>query len=192
MEYVELLEAIMDRGHEIRGTKELMGVNLSVGENCLHDFGDVRPFKSTLKYLQKEICWYLAGDRSAGRISEHAGLWDKIKNSDGTINSNYGFLVFYNLIPHPSLNVPMYTPFEWAARSLERDKNTRQGMVTYNTGGFNFEGNKDYICSQHQAFYIRSDSLLCFVALRSSDAIYGLTYNMHWWQLVYLQMSGLQ
>jgi thymidylate synthase len=188
MEYVELLDAIMNEGEEVKGTRELLEMTLHVNKDCLYDFGAVRPLEHSLKYLQKELCWYLGGDRSAGRISEHAGLWDKIKNPDGTLNSNYGHLVFYSKTAHPSLGDVCLPAFEWAARALEKDWTTRQGMVTYNNGGYNFEGNRDYICSQHQAFYIRNNALHCFVALRSSDAIYGLTYNMPWWQFVYQQM----
>lgn len=80
------------------------------------------------------------------------------------------------------------TPFEWAVYSLEKDRESRQAVMTYNTGAFNFEGNNDYICTQHQAFFIRKGRLECYIALRSSDAIFGLTYNMPWWSIVHQQL----
>lgn len=188
MNYIDLLWEIMQEGRQVRDTKELMHVNLVVPKGCLYDFPEVRPLNETEKYLKAEVAWYMSGDRDHTEIAKHAELWRKIKNEDGTLNSNYGHLVFYNCTLHPSLGDVCLPPFEWAARALEIDKNSRQGMVTYNSGGFNYTENKDYICSQHQAFYIRDNTLLCYIALRSSDAIFGLTYNMPWWQLVYQQM----
>lgn len=193
MYYDELLHKIMTEGQPVGDTLELMHQELWVPSTCLFDWPEARPLSKTLEYFKAELPWYLSGDRRAELISPHASLWDKIKNEDGTLNSNYGFLVFQQTTPHPTLKTSTLPAFEWAARALERDVNTRQGMVTYNNGGYNFEGNKDYICSQHQAFYIRKSAfghlhLLCFVALRSSDSIFGLTHNMPWWQLVYQQM----
>ena len=187
MTYLELLWKVMETGDTVKDTREIMHVQLSVPSQCLYDFTS-RRLTDTNKYLMAETAWYMSGNRDHTEIAKHAELWRKIKNTDGTLNSNYGYLVFYNHTWHPSLQNICLSPFEWAAQSLEVNVNSRQGIITYNTGGFNYIGNMDYICSQHQAFYIRKDTLLCYVALRSSDAIYGLTYNMPWWQLVYQQM----
>ena len=188
MNYIDLLWEIMQEGKQIKDTKELMHVNLIVPKGCLYSFPEVRPLHQTGKYMEEEVAWYMSGNRDHTEIAKHAELWRKIKNADGTLNSNYGNLVFYNRTQHPSLGDVCLPPFEWAARSLESNVDSRQGVVTYNNGGFNYVGNLDYICSQHQAFYIRNNTLLCYIALRSSDAIFGLTYNMPWWQLVYQQM----
>ena len=188
MNYLELLNEILTRGSKNRDTLELMHQNLIVPKTCLYDFHPSRKLKQTAKYMMEEIAWYMSGDRDHKEIAKSAELWRKIKNVDGTLNSNYGHLVFYNRTPHASLGAVCLPPFEWAAKALEFDTHSRQGIVTYNTGGNNYVGNLDYICSQHQAFYIRNNTLLCYIALRSSDAIYGLTYNMPWWQLVYQQM----
>ena len=188
MNYVELLREILENGKKNRDTLELMHVPLLVNEDCIYDFPEVRPLSQTSQYMMAEIPWFMSGDRDQKEISKYAKLWSKIKNVDGTVNSNYGHLVFYNVVVHPSLGSVALPPFEWAAKCLEEDWNSRQGVVTYNTGAYNYPGNLDYICSQHQAFYIRNESLLCFVALRSSDSIWGLPYNMVWWQLIYQQM----
>lgn len=177
---------ISPRGEEVR---ELVKAQLIVTPECnIYSWPEFRPIEKIRGYLRRELAWYLSGDRSAEPISKYASLWDRIKNEDGTLNSNYGYLVFHNRTPHPSLGPCTRTPFEWAASSLIADKETRQAVITYNTGGFNFQGNKDYICTQHQAFLIRDNVLRCFIALRSSDAIYGLPFNMPWWSLVHQQL----
>lgn len=201
MEYVELLDSIMKKGHKIapRGEeiKELMHVTLNVKDN-FYTFPGVREIDTLLNYWKKEFAWYMCGDRDGSYIEQYARLWSRIKNEDNTLNSNYGHLVFYNKTSHPSNSlqameynpgkpiklIETLTPFEWALRSLKNDKDTRQALITYNTGGFNFVGNRDYICTQHQAFFIRNNVLNCYIALRSSDAIFGLPYNMPWWSIV--------
>lgn len=197
MEYTHLLKRIMKdgekaapRGQEI---KEIMHVKLDVGQRCLYDFPS-RPFGKTWAYTQKELAWYLSGDRNSSAIIQHAKMWGEIQNLDKTVNSNYGHLVFYRKGSHPTMGhrkIKMLPPFEWAAQSLENDMDSRQAIMTYNSGGYNFIGNRDYICTQHQAFYIRKNRLLCYIALRSSDSIFGLAHNMPWWQLVY-QMLHLR
>ena len=191
--YPELLQQIMAEGVAVnprgREVRELVKASLIVTPFCnIYAWPGVRPIEKIQEYLWKELAWYLSGDRQAVHISKYAGLWDKIKNPDGTLNSNYGHLVFYNKTKHPSLGNITRTPFQWALTSLKKDPDSRQGVITYNTGGFNFDGNDDYICTQHQAFLIRDNTLRCFIALRSSDAIFGLTYNMPWWSLVHQQL----
>lgn len=193
MNYPDLLKALI-RSEAIvsphgEKTKELMNVSLTVTphEN-LFVFGEARSMEKILGYWFKEMAWYMSGDRDTKFIEQYAKLWGQIKNADGTANSNYGFLVFYNQTPHPSLRQVTLPPFEWAKRALLAEQDTRQAVITYNTGAFNFVGNKDYICSQHQAFFIRDNKLRCFIALRSSDAIWGLPYNMLWWSFVQQQL----
>jgi hypothetical protein len=158
MDYLTLLKTIMDEGKTInpRGeeVKELMHVQLEVDEN-IFAFSGVRELDFILNYWRREWAWYMTGDRLGTQVEPYAKLWTRIKNEDKTLNSNYGHLVFYNTTPHPSLSPQIkaiMTPFQWAHHSLKNDMNSRQAMITYNTGGFNFEGNKDYICTQHQAF----------------------------------------
>jgi len=192
MNYPELLEKIIKHGIVVRPrgeeVRELMHQQLEVDDRCIYHFAHSRELLKIKKYWSKEMAWYLSGDRGHEYISKHANMWRHIKNEDNTSNSNYGYLIFYHKTKHPSLDIETLTPFAWAARSLEQDKDSRQAVVTYNTGGYNYIGNKDYICTQHQAFYIRENVLYCYIALRSSDAIYGLAYNMPWWQFVYQMM----
>lgn len=186
LEYSGLLMAIMEDGFEYapRGqkVKELLNVQLEVTPACLYDFGKVRPIEKTLGYWKHEWAWYMSGDRKADYIEKQAKMWSEIKTQDGMLNSNYGYLVFYRE-QEPSLN-----PFQWAEYSLSKDRDSRQAVVTYNGGQVNIPGNKDYLCTQYQHFMIRGASLVCFIGLRSSDAIFGLPNNMPWWSFVQQQL----
>ena len=99
-----------------------------------------------------------------------------------SVNSQYGNLVFYRK------NFYDFTSFEWAVEKLREDKSTRKALVLYNDKDFFFSSNRDLICNQYQNFLIRDNELKCFVHLRSSDAIFGLTFNIPWWSLVHQQL----
>lgn len=195
--YISLLTTIMNYGKVVspRGKeiKELMHVKLNIAPECnVYSFPEVRDINLLTNYANKELPWYYSGIRDADYIKNEAKIWKKIVNPDNSLNSNYGYLVYYHQTIHPSLGNITKTPFHWALYSLIEDKDTRQAIMTYNNGGYNYVGNNDYICTQHQAFFIRDNILKCFIALRSSDSIYGLPYNMMWWSLVhqdlYLQL----
>lgn len=189
MNYPSLLKEILECGETFKPhgkeIRELMGVDFEVShDKVIYGFGNVRPAEKIINYWKRELAWYMSGNRLPSYVAKVAGLWDKIKNHDGTINSNYGHLVFYSKTIGPS-GYNTQTPFEWAVNKICEDIDTRQALMTYNTGGFNYEGNGDYICTQHQAFYVRNGRLDCYIALRSSDVIFGLQYNMLWWSFVH-------
>lgn len=192
-EYHNLLMDLMSRGHTVnpRGKeiRELNHVRLVVfPDTQIYSYPVVRPVDKLTDYWFKEVAWYMSGDRTPDYIKEKAKLWSKITNPDNTLNSNYGYLVFYHKTPHPSMGNVTMTPFEWAVYSLLNDVDSRQAVMTYNNGGYNFKGNTDYICTQHQSFLIRDYQLNCYIALRSSDSIFGLPYNCMWWSLVHQQL----
>jgi len=184
MEYYELLEAIYYHGRVVdpRGqeTKELRRQILEFNNYNFVATKKARPLEKVTEYLFAELCWYLSGDRRTEFIIPYAKLWSDIKNHDKTANSNYGELVYYR-------KSSKMTSFEYAYYNLVKDINTRRGTILYNDRAFNYEHN-DYICTQDQQFFIRDNIFSCDVDLRSSDAIFGLQYNMPWWSIVHQDM----
>lgn len=191
MNYRDLLGSIMTYGKPVspkgEECKELMHVQLEVGAP-LWEFEGVRELARLTKYMFREHAWYFGGDRDAAYISQYAKLWDEQKNDDNSLNSQYGILVFYQKQKHPTMGFQCMAPFEWAWKSLALDKDSRRAMIVYNSGAYNFLGNKDFICSTCQAFYIRGNKLLCYITLRSSDALLGVPYNSCFWRTVYQMM----
>lgn len=129
MNYPELLLALIKSESIIspRGekTKELMNVSFqcSAQENA-YDFYGVRGINKLTDYWFKELAWFMSGVRDTEFIEQHAKLWKNIKNADGTANSNYGWLVFYNKNEHG------VTPYEWAKTSLLHDEHSRKAVIT--------------------------------------------------------------
>lgn len=186
MNYYQLLKKVYLDGAvvEARGlkTKELCGVQLEVDKYNFFSTPVHRPFEQVMEYLLAEWCWYLSGERHVRNILPYSKFWEKIQNHDKTANSNYGDLVFYRK------NLHGYTSFEWAKDALLEDRNTRKAIVLYADREFFWPGINDQLCNQYQHFLIRDNKLICFVGLRSSDAILGLQYNIPWWSLVQQQL----
>ena len=186
MRYFDLLRQIYGYGQEVtsRGLKtlELRNVRLDVDNYNAVSVPVCRDWVDISKYLYAEMAWYMSGDRTLTKIMPYSKFWDQIKNHDGTANSNYGDLVFYRK------NKRNITSFAWAFEQLVKDQYTRKAIVLYNDRDLFYYDNKDLICNQYQHFMIRNNTLECTIALRSSDAIYGLTFNMPWWSFVHQQM----
>ena len=134
------------------------------------------------KYLAGEMAWYLKQDRDVDYIGNFSNFWSRITNPDtNEINSNYGSLVFNK------------QQFGWVIDSLEQDKNSRQAIMFFNSPKFQFEGNKDFVCTMYANFFIRHNILHMKVQMRSNDIFYGLTFDAPFFaflqQSVYLKLK---
>jgi len=88
-------------------------------------------------YTEKELKWYKSGSLLVEDASKISSFWKNVANSDGTINSNYGYLVEQDasegnplyefagaeFIP-AEVNHGMRTPKQWVKESLLKDKDS--------------------------------------------------------------------
>lgn len=122
--------------------------------------------KFNWKYLAGELAWYLQQDRDVDYIGNFSGFWSTLTNPNSNeINSNYGSLVFNK------------EQFGWVVDSLVADKNSRQAIMFFNQPKFQFEGNKDFVCTMYGNFFIRDNKLNMKIQMRSNDIFYGLTFD---------------
>jgi len=129
--------------------------------------------KFNFKYFAGELAWYLLQDRDINYISQFSGFWKGITNPNtNEINSNYGSLLFGDQL-------------KWVIEPLEKDKNSRQAIAFLNQPKFQFEGNKDFVCTMYMNFYIRDNQLNMKVQMRSNDIFYGLTFDAPFFSFVY-------
>jgi thymidylate synthase len=130
--------------------------------DCIADFKD-REFN--FKYFAGELAWYLKKDRDVSYINQFSTFWKHIVNPDtNEINSNYGSLVFNEQL-------------EWVVKQLRKDPNSRQAIMFFNRPDFQFDGNKDFVCTMYANFFIRDNHLNMKVQMRSNDIFYGLTFD---------------
>jgi len=147
------------RGMEV---KELELQTLAINPNfAIPDF-EARPFN--WKYFLGEMSWYLQRDTNIGFINNFSNFWQGIATPEGYINSNYGFILFDDQL-------------EWAKKALINDKNTRQAVCFLNRPKYQYEGNKDFVCTMYLNFWIRDNKLNMKVQMRSNDIFYGLSYD---------------
>jgi len=122
---------------------------------------------SPTTYCAAELLWYFAGTNNPTYIENYAGLWKRLHNEDGTVNSSYGNLLFTELNEHG------HTQYDWVIKSLTKDKDSRQAFMHFNKPGHQFLDNKDQVCTLQALFHIREDKLHMTLTMRSNDVIYG-------------------
>jgi thymidylate synthase len=134
-------------------------------------------------YTVKELEWYLSGNMNAD--SAPSAFWKKLANPDGTINSNYGYLVLHDNSEgcryESDYPFEVYrTPYEWALETLKKDKDSRQAIIRYNKPEHAWMGTKDFCCTLNAVIHIRENKLHMSVDQRSGDANFGLVYDIPW------------
>jgi thymidylate synthase len=147
-EFHNLINKIETKGFlsQPRGlkVKELEMERLTINPTMsLADF-EARPFN--WKYFMGELAWYLKQDRHVDYINNFSSFWKNIADEDGNINSNYGHLLFGKQL-------------QWALDSLKKDINTRQAISFVSKPEFQYEGNKDFVCTMYLNFWIRENEL---------------------------------
>jgi len=158
---------IAPRGNKVKETLDLT-LDIDPLYPCPHF--ESRPFN--LKYFAGEMCWYLSRDRDPKDIIHFAKFWETLKNPfNGTVNSNYGSLIFNDQM-------------SWAYNQLCKDMFTRQAVMFFNRPIYQFEGNKDFICTLNMLFYIRDNKLNARVSMRSQDIIRGYSYDVPFFSFV--------
>lgn len=123
---------------------------------------EARPFN--WKYFMGEMAWYLTRDNNIEFISKFSNFWTGIADAGGNINSNYGKILYGDQL-------------QWVLNSLKRDHNTRQAIAFVNQPKYQYEGNKDFVCTMYLNFWIRDNKLNMKVQMRSNDIFYGLSYD---------------
>ena len=127
---------------------------------------------SQKKYISAELLWYFMGRNDAEFIADYAKFWRSIQNSDGTVNSSYGNLLF------TQKNEYGYTQYEWAISALIKDQDSRQAVMHFNLPKHQYNGNRDFVCTMYGAFHIRDNKLHFTVSMRSNDVIWGLPTDL--------------
>lgn len=178
LQFQNLMAYINDNGSESQ-PRDLKVRELMLGQiniNPTNVFADFENRKFNFKYFAGEIAWYMNRDRNIDYINQFSGFWKGITNpGTNEINSNYGNLMFGDQL-------------KWVYDSLISDQNTRQAIAFLNQPKFQFEGNKDFVCTMYLNFWIRNNTLHMKVQMRSNDIFYGLTYDAPFFGFVHQHM----
>lgn len=165
------------------------------------------------EYTKKEKDLYNSCSNRVEDFAKASKFWNQIANSDGTINSAYGYLIWgnqsmgnpkYEHTQRPvldpasgeavSLNLAVYrTPWQWCVEALKSDPDTRQATLVFSLPEHFYKGVKDFTCTRHAQFQIRDNKLNMSVVMRSNDLQKGLVYDLPWFiSLIYKMVDELK
>ena len=155
---------------------EMIGASFEADEPAI--FGS-----PNIEYIQREISWYESQSLNINDIygdqRSPPEAWFFAANSEGVINSNYGYLIYSEENGYQYDNV---------LAELKANPNSRRATMIYNRpeiwSEYNLDGMSDYICTNSVAYYIRNGRLDCCVQMRSNDVVYGYKNDYAWQQYV--------
>ena len=127
------------------------------------------------KYVDVELTWYDSQSLSSDYIGQHAQIWRDIAGTDGSLNSNYGYLVY---------SKENFEQYNNTLQSLIKNPGSRQAIMIYNRPSMHYDsvenGKRDFVCTLAHQFFIRKNKLYSVVNMRSNDAIYGFFNDFAW------------
>lgn len=150
-------------------TIELIGMQFLADEPCI--FG-----KYNEDYVRKELAWYKTQSRSINDIKEPVpAIWRSIANSDGFIQSNYGWCIW---------SEDNWNQYDNCLKQLKDDHNSRRAIMIYTRPemqeDYNQNGMSDFICTNTVQYFIRDGKLISFVNMRSNDVVFGYRNDRAW------------
>lgn len=147
----------------------------------------ITAFKSrefNLDYAKKEWLWYLGADPKDDSIEQHAKMWKKLKQSDGSYYSNYGQYIF-------AKDANGNSQFGYLLKTLKADKNTRRASIVLLKREHLYPENTDVVCTYAINFTIIESCLDMTVMMRSNDVIFGFTNDAFCFWNLYMMVHAI-
>lgn len=185
--YVQLIQRCLNTPDYISSPRgqniyELINTSIELTNPLNNAYSNyIRPLNT--KYLAGELNWYLSGSNSIGDIIGYSKFWNSIKNEDGTLNSAYGYNIFYDKI-----HATNTSEWEWAIDALIKDKDSRQSIIRINKPYHSREGVKDFPCTLTGQFLIRDNKLNFIINMRSNDLFKGIIYDIPFFTILQQMM----
>lgn len=163
-------------------TLEMIGASFIADEDCI--FGSLNH-----DYIQRELDWYKSMSLNVmdmpGGIKQETNppeIWMSVADSDGMINSNYGWAIWHK---------DNFDQYDHVLNELRVNQNSRRATIIYTRPSmwidYNKNGRSDFMCTNTVQYLIRDNSLHCIVQMRSNDLIFGYR-NDRAWQNYVLEM----
>lgn len=148
---------------------EVLGATFVVDEPSI--FGKVNE-----DYVNREIEWYRSMSRNVNDIPGGApAAWKACAAADGSINSNYGFLVW---------SPENHDQYANVLAELRRAPESRRAQMIYTRPSiwkeYNRDGMSDFICTDAVQYFIRDGALVADVRMRSNDVVFGFKNDRAW------------
>lgn len=131
-------------------------------------------------YVQRELDWYMSRSLNVNDIpGGPPQIWKQVADSEGMINSNYGWCVYSRENNHQ---------FDHAVTELEERPDSRRAIMIYTRptmwGDHNKNGRSDFMCTNTVQYLIRDGKINAVVNMRSNDAWAGYRNDWAWQRFV--------
>lgn len=131
--------------------------------------------KFSLHYTIAEGLWYFLGNNKTEWISNYASFWSHISDDGETANSAYGARIFK---PHERIADGTFAQWDYIKEELKRDPDSRRAVIHIRTPEDSVKAKLDVPCTLSMQFFIREEKLDLVVNMRSTDLVYGLSYDV--------------
>ena len=174
--YNYFLDKIIIDGVTFGDTKALFNIGFTI-EDPLDNHIKNRERKWSLEYAEAEWQWYLSGDPNIIKLGQLYGkippIWERMADSDGNVNSNYGYQWQRN------------NQIDYVVAKLRDNPDTRHAAISiYDCKEYDKYA-KDTPCTYAIQFTIINNKLCMSVYMRSNDIWYGFCNDQY-------QFSSLQ
>ena len=161
---------IMFEGEKIDNTRALFNVGFYI-ENPLDNHILAKNRKWSHEYAEAEWQWYLSGDPNIIKLGQIYGkippIWERMADSDGNVNSNYGYQWERN------------HQLDYVVAKLKDNPNTRHAAISiYDCKEFETY-RKDTPCTYAVQFTVLNNKLNMSVVMRSNDLWYGFCNDQY-------------
>lgn len=145
--------------------------------------------KFNLAYAKREWQWYVGADKFDSSIEEHATMWKKLQQPDGSYYSNYGQYIF-GRTPKDEGDAEV-SQFDYVVDTLRADPNSRRASIVLLAREHLFPENTDVVCTYAINFAIENNRLQMTVMMRSNDVIFGFTNDAFCFSNLYMFVYAL-
>lgn len=126
----------------------------------------------SVQYCIAEMLWYLLGNNQTEWISNYSSFWKNISDDGTTANSAYGARIFKK---HPLID---FVQWEYVINELQKDSDSRRAVIHIRHPQDSVSAKKDMPCTLTLQFFIRDKALHLVASMRSSDLIFGISYDV--------------
>ena len=163
-------KVIRKDGKDFADTKALFNIGFTILEPRARRITNKdRGWKE--EYAEAEWQWYLSGDRNTKKLGELYGkvpeIWKRMSDSDGNVNSNYGWQWKRNDQIGEVINI------------LKNYRETRQATISIYDGKEIDKYTYDTPCTYAVQFTILDDKLNMCVVMRSNDLWFGFCNDQY-------------
>ena len=168
--YEYLHDKIIQEGVDFADTKALFNVGFYITDPMDNKIiNKERDWK--LDYAKAEWKWYISEDRNISKLGEIYGkvpeIWKRMADSDGNVNSNYGWQWGRN------------DQIDMVIEMLKQNPNTRQACISIYDGKEISDYAFDTPCTYAIQFTIIHNRLDMCVTMRSNDLWYGFCNDQY-------------